>query len=64
MATAGGVYVQRLLCAELVALALASLLVTLGKCLFADTADAIAVPEGHDKINPFLVTVSTLRAGE
>ena len=48
----------------MVALALAPFLVTLGECLFADAADAVTVPEGHDKIHPFLVAVRTLRAGE
>ena len=35
-----------------------------GLQLFADTADAIAVPKGHDKVHPFLVAVGALRAGE
>ena len=64
MATAFCVDVQCFLCAEMVALALAPFLVTLCECLLADAADAVAVPEGHDKIHPFLVAVSTLRAGE
>ena len=64
MATASGVNVQRLLCTEMVSLAFAPLLVTFCKRLFAGTADAIAMPEGHDKIHPFLVAVSTLWAGE
>ena len=64
MATASRVDVQRFLCAEMVALALAPLLVTLGECLLADAANAVAVPEGHDKIHPFLVAVGAFRAGE
>ena len=64
MTAASGVEVQCFLCAEMVALALAPFLVALGESLLADAADAVAVPEGHDKIHPFLVAVRTLRAGE
>ena len=48
----------------MVTFAFAPLLVTLGECLLADAADAVTVPEGHDKVHPFLVAVRTLRAGE
>ena len=64
MAAASDVNIQRLFCAEVITLALASLLVTLGECLLADAADTVAVPKGHDKIHPFGVAVSVLRAGE
>ena len=64
MAAASGVNVQCFFCAEMVALAFAPLLVALGECLFAGAADAVAVPKGHDKVHPFLVTVCTLWAGE
>lgn len=64
MAATAGIEIQRFLCAEMVALSLAPLLVTLGERLLADAANAVAVPEGHDKIHPFLVAVRTLRAGE
>ena len=42
--------VQCFLCAEMVALALAPFLVTLGECFLADAADAVTMPEGHDKV--------------
>ena len=48
----------------MVALAFAPFLVAIGECLLADTADAVTVPEGHDKVHPFLVAVGALRAGE
>lgn len=48
----------------MVALALAPLLVALGECFLTDTADTVAVVEGHDKVHPFLVTVGAFRAGE
>ena len=64
MVTTPGMDIQRLFCAEMITLALAPLLVTLGKRLRADVADAVTVPEGYDKVHPFLVTVSTLRTGE
>ena len=50
--------------AKIVALAFVSLLVRLCECLFAGAADAVTMPKGHGKVNPFLVTVCTLRAGE
>ena len=31
------------------------------QCFLADAADAVTVPEGHDKVYPFLVAVRTLR---
>ena len=64
MATTPSVDIQSLFRAKMIPLALAPLLVTLGECFFADAADAVAVPKGHDKVHPFLVAVSTLRAGE
>ena len=64
MTADSSVDIQSLFRAEMVALALAPFLVTLGEYLLADAADAVAVPECHDKIHPFLVAVSTLRAGE
>lgn len=64
MATASGIDIQCFFCAEMVTLALAPLPVALGKRFFADTADAIAVPKGHDKVHPFLVAVSAFRAEE
>lgn len=64
MTAASSVEIQCFLCAEMVALALAPFLITLGECFLADAADAVTVPEGHDKVYPFLVAVRTLRAGE
>ena len=64
MAAASGIDIQCLFRAEMITLALAPLLVTLGECLFAGASDAVAVPKGHDKVHPFLVAVRTLRAGE
>ena len=64
MAAASGVNIQRLFCAEMITFAFAPLPVTLGKRFFADTADAVAVPKGHDKVHPFLVAVGAFRAGE
>ena len=64
MPTAAGIDVQCFLDAAMVIFAFAPLLVTLGECLLADAADAVTVPEGHDKVYPFLVAVRTLRAGE
>ena len=64
MAAASGIDLQCFFDAEMVALAFAPLLLTLGECLFADAADAVTMPEGYDKIHPFLVTVRTLRTGE
>lgn len=62
MTAASSVEIQCFLCAEMVALALAPFLITLGECFLADAADAVTVPEGHDKVYPFLVAVRTLRA--
>ena len=64
MPTAAGIDVQCFLDAAMVTFAFAPLLVTLGECLLADAADAVTVPECHDKVHPFLVAVRTLRAGE
>ena len=64
MAAASGVNIQRLFCAEVITLAFAPPLVTLGECFLADAADAVAVPKGHDKVHPFLVAIGALRAGE
>ena len=64
MAAASGVDIQRLFRAEMITLAFAPLLVTLGECFFTDMANAVTVIEGHDKVHPFLVAVGTLRAGE
>ena len=64
MAAAFGVDIQSFLFTEMVTLTLAPFLVALGECLLADAADAVAVPECHDKVHPFLVAVRTLRTGE
>ena len=64
MAAASGVDIQSFLLTEMVTLTLAPFLVALDECLLADAANAVAVPECHDKVHPFLVAVRTLWAGE
>ena len=64
MTAALEINILRLFRAEMVALALAPLLVALGKRILTDAADAVAVIEGHDKVHPFLVTVGAFWAGE
>ena len=43
-------------------LSVAPLFVPLRKSLFTDAADAFAMPEGRDKIYPFLVPIGAFRA--
>ena len=64
MSAAAYVEVPCFLLTEMVAFAFAPLLVTLCECLFADVANTVAVPKGHDKVYPFLVAVRTFWAGK
>lgn len=64
MTTAPGIDIQCFFYAEKIALPPAPFPVTLCKSTLAHAADAVAVPEGHGKIHPFLVAVGTLRTGE
>ena len=48
----------------MISLALAPFLVLRGKCVLADAANIVAMPESHDKIDPFLVPVCTSRTGK
>ena len=57
MPTGGGVDVQRLILAEVVAMLLAPLLVLGCKSLFGQPADALTVPEGRYKVHPLLAAV-------
>ena len=64
MPTGGGVDVQRLVLAEVVAVLLTPLLIPGCKCLFRQPADALTVPKGGNKVYPFLAAVRPNRAGK
>ena len=64
MAHAVHIQFRRFPLAEMVAFPLAPLAVALGESRLADQADTLAVPESHDKINPFLTSIGPIRAGE
>ena len=62
MPTAAGIDVQCFLDAAMVTFAFAPFLVALCEHLLADAANAVAVPECHDKVHPFLGAVTAGRA--
>ena len=62
MAHAVHIQFRRFPQAETIPLALAPLAVALGEGGLAGQVDALTVPKGHNKINPLLAAISTIRA--
>lgn len=62
MPTGGGIDVQGLVLAEVVAMLLAPLLILGCKCLFGQPTDTFTVWESGNKVHPFLTSVSPGRA--
>ena len=64
VSAAVSIHVKGFVGAEIITFPLAPLPVVLDERFRRYVAQAVAVPESHDKVYPFLVVVRTLRAGE
>ena len=64
MSTGGGINVQRLIFAEMVAVLSAPLLVLGGKGLLRQATDALAMPKSSHKVYPFLTAIGAGRTGK